>query len=538
MNADGIILTALKILAIVALVLMNGFFVAAELAMVRIRDSQLAALAAKGNRRAKAARHILAHIDVYIGATQFGITLASLLMGMAVEPVFHGLLEPIFNWTGVTSETVRHNVSLGVGFFTNCYLLIVAGELVPKAVAIRRTLPAALLTAGPLNWFYRISFPFIWLLNRSSQLILKWLGISADELHGGQSEEELRLIFGAGQGSPDRRNLILNAMDLRHRTAREVMRPRNEVTVFDTSATLTECISIAERTRYSRFPICDDGDPDKALGVIHIKDLYAFRERAKTAKDLLPVARKLICVPETARLERLLQRFLEKKSHFAFVVDEFGGTLGIVTLENAMEAIVGQIQDEFDAEATQFIRRNENTWEVSGTLPLHDLESIIGPVQHDESVSTASGWITRGALENHATEVPRYRRHYHFAPRTAKTVVAAAIAMSTLTAHQSPAPATPAANSSSAPSQSASGWKSGALGLPGCLRMSAGVTNIMIKSDTNAQPTKFSNDVPSQVMGIFVRCQNQKCFTYQTNGSRATSNATASSAVSPMSQKP
>ena len=395
MTSHSVILVALKLLAVMALVLMNGFFVAAELAMVRIRDSQLAALAARGNRRARTARHILSRLDVYIGATQFGITLASLGLGMAVEPVFNSLLEPVFAMTGITSEALRHNVALGVGFFTNCYLLIVAGELVPKAVSIRRTLQAALLSAGPLVWFYRISFPFIWLLSRSSQLILKWLGIAADDLHGAQSEDELRVILSAAQGSPDRRNLMLNALDLRHRTAREVMRPRNEITVFESGATLAECIAIAEKTRYSRFPICDDGDLDKARGVIHIKDLYAFRERFKTAADLLPLARKLICVPETARLERLLSRFLEKKSHFAFVVDEYGGTLGIVTLENAIEALVGQIQDEFDAEATQFIRRSENVWEVSGTLPLHDLEKIVGPVQHDESVATASGYVTQ-----------------------------------------------------------------------------------------------------------------------------------------------
>jgi len=394
-NWQAVILTALKILAVLALVLMNGFFVAAELAMVRLRDSQLAALVAKGNRRAKTARHILAHIDAYIGVTQFGITLASLGLGMAVEPVFHGLLEPVFDLIGVASESLRHDIALGVGFFTNCYLLIVVGELVPKAVAIRRTLPAALVTARPLVWFYRLSYPFIWLLNRSSQLILKWLGIGADELHGAQSEEELRVILAAAKGSPDRRNLILNALDLRHRTAREVMRPRNEVTVFDTGATMAECLAIAEKTRYSRFPICDDGDPDKARGVIHIKDLYALRDKAKTAADLLPLARKLICVPETARLEKLLKRFLEKKSHFAFVVDEFGGTLGIVTLENAMEALVGQIQDEFDAEAAQLVRCGENVWEVSGTLPLHQLENLIGGVTHDESVATASGWVTQ-----------------------------------------------------------------------------------------------------------------------------------------------
>jgi len=395
MNEQDIMMTVLKIVAVVALVLMNAFFVTAELAMVRIRDSQLAALSGKRNRRARTARHILANIDAYIGATQFGITLASLGLGMAVEPVFNGLLAPLFHLAGVTSETMQHHIALGVGFFTNCYLLIVAGELVPKAIAIRRTLPAALLTAGPLVWFYRISFPFIWLLNRSSRLIVTWLGVGIEGSQGTQSEEELRVILGAAQGSPDRRNLILNALDLSHRTAREVMRPRNEVTVFDSAATIAECISIAEKTRYSRFPICDDGDPDKARGVIHIKDLYASRERAKTAADLLPVARKLICVPETARLERLLQRFLEKKSHFAFVVDEFGGMLGIVTLENVIEAIVGQIQDEFDAEATQFIRRSENVWEVSGTLPLHDLEAIIGPVAHDDGVATASGWVTQ-----------------------------------------------------------------------------------------------------------------------------------------------
>ncbi|HUC86498.1 MAG TPA: hemolysin family protein [Candidatus Acidoferrales bacterium] len=395
MNGDAVILTGLKILAVLALVLMNAFFVTAELAMVRIRDTQLAALSGRRNRRARTARHILAHIDAYIGATQFGITMASLGLGMAVEPVFNGLLGPLFHLLGVTSDSLQHHIALGVGFFTNCYLLIVAGELVPKAIAIRRTLRAALLTAGPLAWFYRVSFPFIWLLNKSSQLIVTWLGVGAEGLQGAQSEDELRVILGAAQGSPDRRNLILNALDLRQRTAREVMRPRNEVTVFDSSATIAECIGLAEKTRYSRFPICDDGDPDKARGVIHIKDLYAFRDRAKTAADLLPLARKLICVPETVRLERLLQRFLEKKSHFAFVVDEFGGTRGIVTLENVIEAIVGQIQDEFDAEATQFIRRSENVWEVSGTLPVHDLEAIIGPVPHDDGVATASGWVTQ-----------------------------------------------------------------------------------------------------------------------------------------------
>jgi len=393
-NQETFISVSLKVMAVLLLVLLNGFFVAAELALVRIRDSQLEALEAKGNRRAKTARHIVANIDKYIGVTQFGITLASLGLGVAVEPVFNTLLNPVFNMLGVVSENTRDHIALGVGFFVNCYLLIVAGELVPKAVAIRRTLPAVLLTARPLVIFYRIAFPFIWVLHRSSQFILKQLGIGVNEIYGGQSEEELRVVLATAQGSNDRRNLILNALDLRQRTAREVMRPRNEISVLSSDATLAECMEIAEATRYSRFPICDDGDPDKARGVVHIKDVYAQRDKARTAADLLPLARKLICVPETAPLEKLLKRLMERKSHFAFVVDEFGGTLGILTLENIIETLVGQIQDEYDVEATQFIRRSENVWEISGTLPLHELEKIIGQVEHDESVATASGWVT------------------------------------------------------------------------------------------------------------------------------------------------
>jgi CBS domain containing-hemolysin-like protein len=398
-NWTEIIHDLLKLLAVVLLVLLNAFFVAAELALVRIRDTQLEALVAKGNRRAKMARHIVTHIDAYISTTQFGITLASMGLGVAVEPVFRDLLHPVFGWFQITAENVQGGIAIGVGFFVNCYLLIVVGELVPKAIAIRKTLQTSLFVASPLNWFYRISYPFIWLLHRSSQFVLRRLGFSTEEFRGVHSEEELRLVLSASQraagGTAAGRNIILNALDLRHRAAREVMRPRHEITGFSTDATIAECLAIAEKTRYSRFPICEGGDLDKTPGVVHIKDLYALRDKAKTALDLLPAARKLIFVPETARLEKLLQLFLERKSHFAAVVDEYGGTTGIVTLENVLEALVGQIQDEFDSEKSELARVSENVWEVAGTLPLHELEKIIGTVEHDEGIATASGWVTQ-----------------------------------------------------------------------------------------------------------------------------------------------
>jgi CBS domain containing-hemolysin-like protein len=399
MNWIEIIHDGLKLLAVGLLVLLNAFFVAAELALVRIRDTQLETLVTKGDRRAKMARHIVTHIDAYISTTQFGITLASMGLGVAVEPVFRDLLEPVFHLLNIAAEEVQSGIAIGVGFFVNCYLLIVVGELVPKAIAIRRTLHTSLWVASPLNWFYRISYPFIWLLHRSSQFVLRRLGFSTDEFKSVHSEDELRLVLSAAQsaagGTAVGRNIILNALDLRHRTVREIMRPRHEITAFNTDATIAECLTLAEKTRYSRFPICEDGDLDRTPGVVHIKDLYASREKARTAADLLPAARMLIYVPETARLEKLLQLFLERKSHFAAVVDEYGGTMGIVTLENVLEALVGQIQDEFDSEKSDLIRIGENVWEAAGTLALHDLEKITGPVEHDEGIATASGWVTQ-----------------------------------------------------------------------------------------------------------------------------------------------
>jgi CBS domain containing-hemolysin-like protein len=396
MNSDAIILNALKILAVLVLVLLNGFFVAAEFALVRIRETQLDMLVAKNVRRAKMARHIVQHINSYLSATQLGITMVSLGLGYLGEPVFASLLTPLLHLLGVNSADWVNGISLVVGFVVLTFLSVVAGELAPKWMTIQRPLPVALWSSYPLHWFYLAFYPFNRLLNLSARFLIKRLGIDPDTVTtGGQSEEELRLVLGSAQNAAGGRNIILNALDLKNRTVREVMRPRHEITAFNTDATIAECVALAEKTRYSRFPICENGDLDKSRGVIHIKDLYAQREKAQTGMDLVFVARKLIYVPETARLEKLLQLFLERKLHFAMVVDEFGGTLGIATLENVLEALVGQIQDEFDSEKSELVSLGENVWEATGALALHDLEKITGHIEHDENIATASGWVTQ-----------------------------------------------------------------------------------------------------------------------------------------------
>jgi CBS domain containing-hemolysin-like protein len=391
---------AFKFLAVAALVLMNAFFVAAELALVRVRDSQLEALAARGSRPAQRARHIIHHLNAYIGATQFGITLASLALGVTVAPVFKHLLTPLFAMFHVTSPDTQETIAIAVGFFVNGYLLIVAGELAPKAVAIRKTLPTALWVAAPLGWFYKISFPFIWLLNTSAQMLLRALGLDiavhTDDAH---SEDELRFLLSSAQkisgATSVGRDVALNALELKRRVARDVMRPRQEIAVLDTDASIAACLDAAEKTRFSRFPLCENGDLDKTLGAVHIKDLYAMRLKARSGAELRPVARRLIYVPETARLEKVLQLFLERKLHLAIVVDEFGGTLGLVSLENILEELVGQIQDEFDQEKPLLVSTGENAWQAAGALPLHELAELTGEALQEEGVTTVSGWVTQ-----------------------------------------------------------------------------------------------------------------------------------------------
>jgi CBS domain containing-hemolysin-like protein len=387
------------LLGVAVLVLLNGFFVAAEFALVKVRDTQLTPLIAKGHRRARIARRVLGNLDASLSACQLGITLASLGLGWVGEPVFAKLLHPLMVWLQIDSESARRSIAFVVGFSILTFLHIAAGEQAPKWLAIQRPLPTTLWVVQPLEWFHRASYPFIWVLNRASLWLLRQLGLSvAAEGEHAHSAEELRLLFGAvhrqSGGSALGKEIVLNALDLRQRVVREVMQPRRDIVALSTDQSLTECVDVAEKTRYSRFPICQEGDLDRTLGVVHIKDLYAMRLKARAAAELLPVTRKLIYVPASAKLERLLQLFLERRLHLAVVVDEYGSTVGMVTLEDVLEELVGQIQDEFDQEKPPVRILDDRTWEVDGSLPLHELAELVEEPLHEEGITTTSGWVT------------------------------------------------------------------------------------------------------------------------------------------------
>lgn len=400
MPLNEIFITALKLASVPLLVLLNGFFVAAEFALVKIRDTQLETLVAKGHRRAKVARRIVRNLDAALSATQLGITLASLGLGWVGKPVFASLLAPVleyFNFDPAQADWL----AFAVGFTVITFLHIVVGELAPKSLAIQKPLPTSLWIAQPLNWFYRIFFPAIWLLNHAAFMLLRRCGlqpVSESELV--HSEEEIRLIIGQSRrhtnGPTVGQDIALNAFALRQRHAREIMRPRHEIVGLDTEASIAECLALAERTRYSRFPLCEGGDIDKTLGVVNSKDIVALRHEAKCGRDLVAATRKIIFIPETARLEKLLTIFLKRKLHFALVVDEYGGTVGLVTLENVLEELVGPIEDEFDQEEPLVRRTGEDEWELNGSLPAHKLGELVGE-RFDETgeVTTVSGLITQ-----------------------------------------------------------------------------------------------------------------------------------------------
>ena len=400
MDWDALLTVALHILGVAVLVLLNAFFVAAEFSLVKVRETQLSPLVRQGHRRAQVADFILRRLDSFLSAAQLGITLTSLGLGWIGKPVFAVLLQPVFGLLNVESPELRELLAFIIGFSAITFLHISAGEQAPKWLAIQKPVVTALWISYPMLWFYYASYPLVVALNWSSHWMLRQAGIKlGGEAGRAHSEDELRLLVVTSQkhaGSTALgRDIVLNALDLRRRVAREAMRPRQEIVALDTEASIAECLDVAEKTRYSRFPLCEGGSLDKTLGVVHIKDLYAMRIKARRGADLLPAARKLIYIPESARLEKVLQFFLERKLHLAIVVDEFGGTMGMVTLENILEELVGQIQDEFDQEKPLLTRTGENTWEAAGTLPLHELEELVGEPLQEEGITTLSGWVTQ-----------------------------------------------------------------------------------------------------------------------------------------------
>jgi len=397
---------AFDILLTLFLVLLNAFFVAAEFSIVKVRYSQIHLKAEQGDKFAKKSEHIINHLDTYLSATQLGITLASLGLGWIGEPVVAEIIKNILFAFGVeVSEAFLHSVSMPIGFLTITILHIVFGELAPKSIAIRKAEPTTLAISYPLYWFYMIFRPFIWLMNAISNVFLNSIGIKPVGEHEIHSTDELRMLVEqskqGGAIQAENYEIIKNAFDFTDHNAKQIMVPRQQVFSLDIELSNQEFVNEILENGYSRIPTYQHS-LDNILGVIYAKDVFKAQNKNPNfnVRDLLHPA---YYVYETKPISEILTEFQKQHLHLSVVIDEFGGTQGIITLEDILEELVGEIQDEDDDER-QFVELKEDgTYIVEATQPLVDInEHLPHPFSLSENYTTISG-----LLLSHFSRIPK-----------------------------------------------------------------------------------------------------------------------------------
>lgn len=388
----GYIVLALVIVAL------NAFFVATEFAIVRVRATRVEELVGEGARRAMATQHVLRRLDSYLSSCQLGITLTSLALGWIGEPAFAHLLEPLFSWAGSLKPAAVHSAALTLSFLLITFLHTVFGELVPKSVAIQHAEGTALALAWPLRVFTVFFYPLIWFLNGSANLVVRLIGLEpASEVSLAHSEAELRMILSVsrrtGALAETHARLLANALDFTDRSVRQIVVPRGDVVFLDVRREFSANLATARESGHTRYPLCE-GDIDNVVGVIHLKDLFLSPVPDGAPADLHAIARKPLFIPETVTIDRAVTLFQQTRMHLGVVIDEHGGTTGIVTLEDVVEELLGEIQDEFDQEAPKVQVQTDGRLFVDASIPLNEIEEYTGiPDPADTEVDTLGGLV-------------------------------------------------------------------------------------------------------------------------------------------------
>jgi len=390
--------SVLYILGIVFFLALNAFFVASEFAIVKVRPSQIEAEAKETGNPQKIALRVVNNLDSYLSANQLGITISSLALGFLGEPFVSALVYPVLAYTGMPEKAI-YWTSLILAYASFTFLHVVVGELVPKSIAIRRSLGVTTMLAGPLHVFYKMFQWVIVFFNGTANLILKHLFkmepvSECEHIH---SAEELALLVTQSGKSQEvtetEREILINALSLNELWVRDVMTPRHDVVVLDADEPFDKTLEIALRSKHTRFPLVK-GHLDNAIGLIHIKDLFKLIDDGDP--DLMRIKRDLKIVPDTMPLDTLLKFFLREHAHVAMAVDEFGTPVGAVFLDNVMEELVGDIQDEFDNERPAFTRVNDREFLVEGSMTLNDLGGFVPALELESGeVTTVGGYLTQ-----------------------------------------------------------------------------------------------------------------------------------------------
>jgi putative hemolysin len=398
-----IVLDILRLIALVLLVLANGFFVAAEFALVSIRRTRVAELVAKGNARARWVQKAIDDPDRFIAATQLGITLASLGLGWIAEPALGNLLEPLIRlFPAEIEQEVAHSLSAGLSFAIITFLHVVVGELAPKSIALQNPERTSLFVAQPTVWTERIFKPIIWALNGTGNALLRWIGVEPAAGHElVHSVEELKMLVRASAQSgvmgDEAEEMLKAVFDFGDLLVRQVMVPRTEMIAVREDARIEEILELAANNPFTKFPVYTENQ-DQILGIVNIKDLLiAFNGNVtehQTARDLM---REAIFIPETARVNTLLQLFRARQRHMAIVLDEYGGTAGVVTLADLLEEIVGEVSDPYDTER-DIQPLPDGSSLVDGLTLIEEVNEHFGLKLDDPNYDTIAGYLL-GRLE-------------------------------------------------------------------------------------------------------------------------------------------
>lgn len=420
MDPDSLV----KLLIALFLVLLNGFFVAAEFSIVKVRYSQIQLKAAEGNAVAKQAENIIKNLDAYLSATQLGITLASLALGWVGESALHHIIESIFHSLNIElAQATVTTISVACSFLLITIMHIVFGELVPKSIAIRKSESTTLFIAYPLHWFYNIFRPFIWLMNSLSNAFLKLIKIFPASEHDIHSTEELQLLVkqSADSGEIEEENyeIIKNAFDFTDHNAKQIMITRQNISSIDIQDDPEDIINQIMESGYSRIPVYE-GSIDNVIGIFYTKEIIREYIKSKgevSHESLRGFMREAFFVVGSKKISDLLKVFQFKKQHLAIVIDEFGGTEGIITLEDILEELVGEIQDEEDEEEKIVDKVGENVYWVKATQPLDEINEQLPrkiPLSEEGEYNTLAGFIL-----NELQDIPEENQefdyeNYHF----------------------------------------------------------------------------------------------------------------------------
>ncbi len=380
------------------LVLLNAFFVLSEFALVKVRKTRLEELVKIGNSNAKLALEMSQRLDTYLSATQLGITLSSLALGWVGEPAIARLLAALLESMDLKDNSIFiHSMSVVIAFLSITFFHVVLGEIVPKSLAIAKSEKATLFAARPLHVFWVVFYPVVRLFDVIAHFFLRKMGVNPKEHEGMHSEEELKIIVGESlrEGIIDsvEGEIIKNAVDFSDTSAKEIMTPRKDMVCLDEENSYEENIDIVLKSHFTRYPYCK-GSKDNIIGMVHIRDLLSRSIFTPKMHDFKQIVRKMIIVPESASISQILIKMKKEQIHTALVIDEYGGTAGLLTMEDIIEEIMGEISDEYDLKQEGVNKLEEGVFELEGMLDLESVEEVLH-IQFDKECEqvTLGGYV-------------------------------------------------------------------------------------------------------------------------------------------------